>query len=605
MGSLRRGETGGRCVWAFWLALVCSAGSIDAVWAGDANRLVELDGETSWTGRPGEPKLITPQWVGEAGVECVVLLGVEADGVLAEWEPVVRPIVERLKQIDGRAPLSLFASDVEPSAPPLRAWLSDGVRVEVLLPAITERNVARWKARYDETIDRLTARLGTVPVACRIAGGNDAVGPGALSLGPRFLGELFPLPTPEKNFLRGVVAEFSAATDSGSLPEVEPFPWVAQRLCWVFPSVPLGATGPGRRVDPSANGGLSGWKQALDRSVQRQGVCPLVVRLPKGKSSAEVVEWIDYATKTYGSRVLFLTVRDALERIDTHLLDGQPLRAANGQDNGVRLLDLNADGFLDVVIGSEKFGRTKVWQPGTEKAGASGAGTWSVCEFPTRFLQVDRHGRHHDAQVRFGIVQETGWPTVAVSTSSTRRAWDFVGDRWIPNVPLRILFRDKAERASTGELGVDLGLRFRDLDGDGVSEIVVGNPRTRAVYRYDRLAMSWRDTGWKPPAALLIANQRGRDGGTRFVDLNDDRRLDLVVSNETGCGVWLLESPVTGWRSPVFALPRSDPAADVRLPAIAVDGSGEGGAIEGEALVWRSELLREPVRRTFRELLVR
>ncbi len=589
MGSLRRGETGGRCVWAFWLALVCSAGSIDAVWAGDANRLVELDGETSWTGRPGEPKLITPQWVGEAGIECVVLLGVEADGVLAEWEPVVRPIVERLKQINGRAPLSLFARDVEPGAQPLRAWLSDGVRVEVLLPAITERNVARWKARYDETIDRLTARLGTVPVACRIAGEIVTASPG-----PRFLGELFPLPTPGKNFLRSVVVQSLSATEPGGVASVEPFPRVAQRLCWVFPE-----------VDQSAAGGLSGWKQALDRSVQGRGVCPLVVRLPKGKSSAEVVEWIDYAAKTYGSRVLFLTVRDALERIDTHLLDGQPLRAANGQDNGVRLLDLNADGFLDVVIGSEKFGRTKVWQPGTEKAGASGAGTWSVCEFPTRFLQVDRHGRHYDAQVRFGIVQETGWPTVAVSTSSTRRAWDFVGDRWIPNVPLRILFRDKAERASTGELGVDLGLRFRDLDGDGVSEIVVGNPRTRAVYRYDRLAMSWRDTGWKPPAALLIANHGGRDGGTRFVDLNGDRRLDLVVSNEAGCGVWLLESPVMGWGSPVFALPRSDPEADVRLPAIAVDGSGEGCAIEGEALVWRSELLREPVRRTFRELLVR
>jgi hypothetical protein len=617
-GRRARVSVGGQCPPYDWgcgvgwlraigLALVCWA---NAVWAADANRLVELDGETSSTGRTVRPRLTTPQWVGEEGVDCVVLLGLEAEGTLAEWQPVVRPVVERLKQIEGRAPLSLFARDVDPGEPPLRTWLLDGVRVELLLPAISDLNgtggagagvpsvrepsVARWKAEYDERIDRLTARLGTAPVVCRIAPGNDAANVGPPIPGPHFLGELFPLPTPGKNFLRGVVADSVSEAEPGSGSSVEPFPWVAQRICWVFPAVPAGAGGKSPKV-------LSDWKRAVDHSVQRQGVCPLVVRLEKGDSSAELIEWIDYAVATYGTRVRFLTIREALERLETQLLDGQPLRAANGQDNGVRLLELNADGFLDVVIGSEKFGRTKVWQP----SATGRAGTWSVFEFPTRFLQVDRHGRHYDAQVRFGVVQENGWPTVAVSTSSTRRAWDFAGDRWVPNVPLRLLFRDEPERVSTGELGVDLGLRFRDLDGDGVSEIVVGNSRTQAVYRYDRLAMTWRDTGWVPPETLRITEQGGRDGGTRFVDLNGDRRLDLVVSNEKGCGVWLLESPVNGWGPPVFALPRSDAAADVRLPAIAVDGSAEGCAIEGESLVWRNELLREPVRRTFRELLVK
>ena len=50
-------------------------------------------------------------------------------------------------------------------------------------------------------------------------------------------------------------------------------------------------------------------------------------------------------------------MRDAeslLARLNEHLLAGQPLRRKDGGDNGVRLLDLNGDGFVDVVIGNEQ-----------------------------------------------------------------------------------------------------------------------------------------------------------------------------------------------------------------------------------------------------------
>ena len=43
------------------------------------------------------------------------------------------------------------------------------------------------------------------------------------------------------------------------------------------------------------------------------------------------------------------------------MLGGQSLRTADGTDNGVRLLDLDQDGYLDVVVGNEQVQKTRVW----------------------------------------------------------------------------------------------------------------------------------------------------------------------------------------------------------------------------------------------------
>lgn len=44
------------------------------------------------------PKLTTPQWVGEPGVEAVVVLGIDDMRDSAKYETYLRPILDRLKQ---------------------------------------------------------------------------------------------------------------------------------------------------------------------------------------------------------------------------------------------------------------------------------------------------------------------------------------------------------------------------------------------------------------------------------------------------------------------------------------------------------------------------
>src|SRR5687768_4989982 len=76
------------------------------------------------------PKLTTPQWIGEDGVEAVVILSIDDLVDPAPFEKFCRPILQRLKRIDGRAPLSIMSCRPDPKHPQLQTWLKEGVSLE-------------------------------------------------------------------------------------------------------------------------------------------------------------------------------------------------------------------------------------------------------------------------------------------------------------------------------------------------------------------------------------------------------------------------------------------------------------------------------------------
>jgi len=94
------------------------------------------------------------------------------------------------------------------------------------------------------------------------------------------------------------------------------------------------------------------------------------------------------------------------------LLAGQPLRAPDGTDNGVRLLDVNSDGYLDVVIGNDELRQTRVWEPQTRK--------WQVSDFPVSL---------RNSGARFGVL-ERGSVVMLCRTEQQSGAWRFNGTRW-------------------------------------------------------------------------------------------------------------------------------------------------------------------------------
>src|SRR5262245_48279105 len=92
----------------FWLALVCCAPA--APFSTNGNRLAYLDADDPFYVGRDFPKLTTPQWVGEEGVDAVVILSIDDMRETPKYETVLRPILERLKKIDGRAPVSIMVN---------------------------------------------------------------------------------------------------------------------------------------------------------------------------------------------------------------------------------------------------------------------------------------------------------------------------------------------------------------------------------------------------------------------------------------------------------------------------------------------------------------
>ena len=95
----------------------------------NANRLTYLDGNDPFYPGLPFPKLTTPQWVGEPGVEAVVILSIDDMRETERYERCLRPILERLKRIDGRAPVSIMVNAIAPTNAQAQVWLKEGLSV--------------------------------------------------------------------------------------------------------------------------------------------------------------------------------------------------------------------------------------------------------------------------------------------------------------------------------------------------------------------------------------------------------------------------------------------------------------------------------------------
>src|SRR2546430_16031888 len=113
------------------------------------------------------------------------------------------------------------------------------------------------------------------------------------------------------------------------------------KLCWEFPAMAPSDWEANNAHGPNNPVTVADWKAALDASVLKQGTFTFIFHPHGWIRPEQLVEFIDYADKKYGRKVKFLNFREAQERLDKNLLLSHPLRASNGQDNGVRLLDLN------------------------------------------------------------------------------------------------------------------------------------------------------------------------------------------------------------------------------------------------------------------------
>lgn len=561
--------------------------------AADGNRYAYLDEVDPYYPNLKFPKLITPQWVGEEGVEAVVILAIDDMRGHEKWEVYLRPILERLKRIDGRAPVSIMTCSIDPKSPHLQTWLKEGLSLETHTfdhpcPLLKDGDFKKAKATYEKAIDLLAAVPNNRPVAFRTPCCDSLNTPS-----PRFYAEIFTDRTPAGNFLAidSSVMHFFTSDDP-ALPrslvqdadgsekflkykprdrqfvntiENYPYPYVINRVCWQFPCMAPSDWSAQHLHKPANPITVADWKAALDATVIKQGTMSLVFHPYQWVKPEQVVELIDHAVTKHGKKVKFLTFKEALERLNKNLLAGQTLRDEKGLDNGVRLLDLNGDGLLDLVIGNKEVKQTRIWR-GKDNI-------WKATTFPIN-MPTSLLGH---TSVTFGA-EKDGIPLMLRREPEGVSLWKFVDGDWQGAI-------NAAPSPS----------RLLDLDGNGdlIEFRSIGRKMTSLGVQH----LSWEFS----PATEMA--RREFDTGYRFVDLNDDGALDVVISNENGFAIHLRDSQVKGWR-----MIRSGKRGDKgELPPIALHGRNMGAFFHSRALWWQNEntnLLKDHVdRRTFNELL--
>jgi putative membrane-bound dehydrogenase-like protein len=532
------------------------------------------------------PKLTTPRWVGEPGVEAVVVLAIDDMRDPAVYETYLRPILDRLKGIDGRAPVSIMTCQVDPKDPRLQGWLKEGLSLEVHTlthpcPCLQKGDFAEAARTYHECVDLMSRIPGTTPVAFRMPC-CDSIN----SVSPRFFAEIFAKTSPKGRFLSIDSSVFTILTpDDPALPrdlvfdaggkerfrkyipfpsfvntiENYPYPYVIGGICWEFPCI-VPSDWEGQNIHKLGNPRtLEDMKAALDGVVLKQGVFNLVFHPYGWIKSEQVAELVDYAARKHGQKVKFLTFKEALDRLNKNFLGGIPLRHTDGsrlqrrstvsfygesgfppgarwqddqgRDAGLRFVDLDEDGLNDIVFSNDQQYGIYLYDPATKtcsrKVMAGKAGD------PGALPKIVRDGKNNG----FFVHSRSLW-------------WQNEDTAKLPNLVDRRSFNDLLKDVEPRGKSPEASLKSIRLEPGFTVELAASEPQVKDPIAFDWGADSrlWvLEMGDYP----LGADGHGKPGGVVRVleDNNGDGRYNKATTFLDGLGI---PAGIMAWRNGVL-----------------------------------------------------
>ncbi|MBL8819239.1 MAG: neutral/alkaline non-lysosomal ceramidase N-terminal domain-containing protein [Planctomyces sp.] len=567
---------------------------------------VAIDDPNPWYPDHQTAALTTPQWIGEPGVEAVVVFAIDDMRDPAKYEQYLRPILNRLKQIDGRAPVSIMTNQINPEDAQLQSWLAEGLSIECHTadhpcPLLQGGDFDRAAATYQRCVDQMAKIPGNFPVAFRTPC-CDSLN----TVSPRFFSEIFKQQSPDGHRLQIDSSVFNFFTSANPelprelvldadgkdrflryLPRSNkfgnnvhdnfvntitnyPWPYLINGSCWQFPCVAPSDWSAQHLQGVNQQRTVDDWKVALDLTVHQKGVFNLVFH-PHGWIKAEqIVELIDHAVAKHGSKVKFLTFREAADRLNDNLLKGRRILEADESLSSFRILDVNLDGFMDVVSGRKGDQWTRVWDPSNTQ--------WHETSFPCSFDGPGEQWGLQPSLPTFGRVNHETicvWPVREELDPNSPPVWPgriefavFRGNEW-RNLSIKV---ESPRDFSSGNWPLLVGNpQWRDVDGDGNDEflneysllavtsllsrtgIVLGEVNLQEgtfVLRDSGLQLAWLPPVESQPDKTLGQASQAWD----LQDLNGDHCLDVIYGDARtgGRGIWLWNQQQSGWTDTVF-----------------------------------------------------
>lgn len=406
------------------------------------------------------PRLTTPQWIGEPGVEAVIVLAIDDMRIesVPKYEAFMRPIIDRLKRSQERAPISIMTCTADPTEPQLQAWIKEGLNLDVHTtkhpcPLLGSKGFAFAQETVQECLDLLTMIPGNKPVAYRMPCCDSLSSPS-----PRFYAEIFPEATKAGNrlvidssvmnlitpadkalpkeilfdqqgrdrfakYFPGIKSDVAHKQKSlrnfGTYIENYPYPYAISGG-WELPCVVPSDWEAYNVLDKANPRMLEDWKAALDAIVLKQGVFTLVFHPHGWSTSEQLVDLIDYAESRYDKRIRFLNFAEAAEKLAKVTAPKPPSRLPSiplpemAKREGARFVDLNGDGHDDLVVSNAHEYGVYLYNP-EEKKNVQ----WEV-----GWTQVMREGKAGDAN---------SIPLIVRADGTDNGVWFKHGAMWVQN----------------------------------------------------------------------------------------------------------------------------------------------------------------------------
>ena len=242
-----------------------------------------------------------------------------------------------------------------------------------------------------------------------------------------------------------------------------------------------------------------------------------------------------------------------------------------GDDLGLRLIDLNNDGYVDVIKGRQSNQVKKAWI--NNKTALN-----ETSEFVLPEYFVYNQPATVDSGLRIADLNNDGLVDLIQGRGGVKRAWLNNGSGWKEDTltwapPIEFL-------SFVDPVYVDKGAQLVDFNGDGKVDLLQATDLGLVRTAYINTGSGWKNASpWESPTYFTTGD--GSDHGTRLVDLNGDGLIDIIqgydftAEGETKAA-WLNNGSgwvnSTNWIPPDVFTTTSIPDRGVRF----VDLNGDG-----------------------------